>query len=225
MLHYVRYKLKPKFLNSDYKNYLIKNLNKSPYYGSSKEGDLNNSVFNPNHVYGFSIIFRKDHLNCVKEKFPYLSEYLDKIILPGTNCYYVNYLVIKKGKKVKTHIDDTLSGYFKSNRKKTENAKYVSVLYLIISPRMKGGELNIKMHKNKFIKRKYNIVKPEDNMLVTFDGNLYHSVNKFKKSKIRASLICEQYELSPEEMKSMKGFIILDQNNNKKISICNSSQH
>lgn len=223
MLYYKRYELKHNFLDQEYKKYLIQNLNASEFYGNCKGGDLSTQIFNPDNVNGFSIIFQKDHLDCVKRQFPYLSKYLDKIILPGTNSYYMNYLVINNGKEVKTHIDDTLYPYFSGSTKKNTNAKYVTVLYLTISPEMIGGELNIEHHRNKLIKRPYNKIKPKENMLVIFDGNLYHSVNEFKSTNHRASLVCEQYYLSDEERKTMKGFIILDQKNNKKLPVCVSS--
>jgi len=222
MYHYKRYELKPHFFNCNYLDTIVQNLNNSEYYGQCKT-DLNGEVFYSDKVFGFSIIFRKDHLPCVKKMFPYLSDYFDKIILPGTNSYYVNYLVIQDGKKVKTHIDDTLTSYFTSKRKTTENAKYVTVLYLTIADDMKGGELKLKNHKNKKIKKQKNIVKPQKGLFVLFDGNLYHSVRKFKSSNVRASLVCEQYDLNNEELKTMHPFTILNQSNNKKIRICDKN--
>jgi len=194
------------------------NLNKSKYFGKSGNGDLNKQVFDADHVFGFTIVFKNNHINCVKKEFPYLSEYLNKIILPQTNCYYLNYLVITNGKKIKKHIDDTLLSYFESKR--TENAKYVSVLYLIISEQMKGGELVLEHHKDKNIKKIKNVVEPKENLMVLFDGNLYHSVNKFGSDKVRASLVCEQYELEPSELNTIKGFTVHNQKTNKKIHFC-----
>ena len=104
------------------------------------------------------------------------------------NAFYLNALVIPPGKGTSLHQDKTLDG--------RTLPMWVSVLYLeTTSP---GGPL--------YLTEKtwpVGLVNPRPGMIVHFRGNLVHGVLRTPLSGVvRSSLVCEQYLLTEEQIKS-----------------------
>ena len=51
---------------------------------------------------GFSIAFRRSHLDTVVEQFPYFQSYLNLALVPDCNAFYLNPLLLKTGSRVST---------------------------------------------------------------------------------------------------------------------------
>jgi hypothetical protein len=66
-----------------------------------------------------------------------------------------------------------------------------------------GGQLILKSHK-----RQVGQITPQVNTLLHFQGDLTHSVNAVKTSGNRLSLVCEQYNLSAEELAEIPDFTV-----------------
>ncbi len=145
---------------------------------------------------GFSVVFRRDSLARVKREFPYFELYLERALLPDCNAFYLNPLHMIGGSRVDPHIDRSLQSYYVH----VETPIAVSVLYVEVPPAMRGGELVLARGKKHLGK-----ITPVENTLVTFQGDLTHSVRRVEgeSQSARLSLVCEQYRLDPEELESI----------------------
>lgn len=146
---------------------------------------------------GFSIVFQRSHLAEVKQRFPYLTLYLDRVIQPECNAFYLNPLLLECGSRVDPHIDRSLRSYCET----IEPPVVVSVLYVDVPPDLEGGELVLRSHK-----RQVGQIRPQSNTLLFFQGNLTHSINPMVSSGRRLSLVCEQYNLEEEELREIPNF-------------------
>jgi predicted 2-oxoglutarate/Fe(II)-dependent dioxygenase YbiX len=146
---------------------------------------------------GFSVVFRRSHLSTVIQKFPYFRAYLEQALAPDCNAFYLNPLLLKTGSRVDPHIDRSLRSYCKT----IEPPSWVSVLYVAVPSDLVGGELVLRSHRQQVGK-----IKPQSNLLVTFSGNLTHSINPVTASDIRLSLVCEQYNLGEEQFRDIPEF-------------------
>ncbi len=178
------------------------------YINDLKENILNSTYlaenplnYNFSTTLGFSIVFKKK--DKVIEKFPFFKEYLDRICSDEINAYYLNPLVLKLNSKVSKHMDYSLRVY--------DNAisvpSRVSVLYVDI-PEMYGGNLILYKEK-RFIAK----IKPENNKLLIFRGNLKHEITSISEilsenKEYRVSLVCEQYKLSKYYLDKIPEFVI-----------------
>ena len=72
-----------------------------------------------------------------------------------------------------------------------------------IPENMEGGELVLKSPK-----RQVGQVKPQNNTLLYFQGDLTHSVKAVKTPGNRLSLVCEQYNLSEVELGEIPVFTL-----------------
>lgn len=79
----------------------------------------------------------------------------------------------------------------------------VSVLYLQVPPNLQGGELVLRNYK-----KQIGQIKPEINTLIYFQGDLTHSVKAVKTPGMRLSLVCEQYNLSENELEEIPEFAV-----------------
>lgn len=143
---------------------------------------------------GFSIVFRRSHLDIVEQRFPYFKQYLKVALQPECNAFYLNPLLLKSGSRVDPHIDRSLRSYSKT----IEPPNLVSVLYIIVPPDLEGGELVLRSQKRSIAK-----IPPQPNTLLLFQGNLTHSVNPVTTSSIRLSLVCEQYNLEETQLREI----------------------
>jgi predicted 2-oxoglutarate/Fe(II)-dependent dioxygenase YbiX len=143
---------------------------------------------------GFSIVFRRSHLADVKQQFPYFKLYLDRVIQPACNAFYLNPLLLQLGSRVDPHIDRSLRSYCET----IDPPAVVSVLYVKVPTDLEGGELVLRSHN-----RQVGKISPQSNSLVFFQGDLTHSVNSVKSSSVRLSLVCEQYNLDDAQLREI----------------------
>jgi Rps23 Pro-64 3,4-dihydroxylase Tpa1-like proline 4-hydroxylase len=148
---------------------------------------------------GFSIVFQSSGINQVKQHFPFLQSYLDAVLLPTCNAFYLNPLIIQGGRRIKPHVDSSISGYCKPNT----IPKFVSVFYLRVPSDMKGGELVL--HREG---AEVDEIQPQANTLLYFQGHMKHSVNRVETSEDRISLVCEQYILNETHLQKIPKFKI-----------------
>jgi predicted 2-oxoglutarate/Fe(II)-dependent dioxygenase YbiX len=175
-----------------------------PYFAIN---NLNRDFINTK---GFSVVFQRQGLAEVVQKFPYFKPYLDKALLSNCNAFYLNPLLLKAGSRVDPHIDRSLRSYCKT----VEPPASVSVLYVRVPEDMEGGELVLKLQK-----RQVGQIKPQTNSLIYFQGDLTHAVNAVTTPGNRLSLVCEQYCLSEDELEEIPQFTLesrANQGNGKK---------
>jgi predicted 2-oxoglutarate/Fe(II)-dependent dioxygenase YbiX len=156
----------------------------SPYFTTN---NLNRDFVNTK---GFSVVFRRSHIEQVITRFPFFKQYIHLALKPHCNAFYLNPLQLKSGSRVDPHIDRSLRSYCKT----IEPPETVSVLYVNIPPDLSGGELILSDHR----KHQIGKINPQNNMLVHFQGHLTHAVNAVKSEGLRLSVVCEQYCLREE---------------------------
>ena len=148
---------------------------------------------------GFSVVFKRDGLAIVGEKFPFFQPYLDVALDPYCNAFYLNPLLLSQGSRVDPHIDRSLRSYCKT----IDPPFMVSVLYVRVPDPMEGGELVLKSGK-----RQVGEIKPQVNHLVRFQGDLTHWIKPIKTIGDRLSVVCEQYHLNPTELEDIPIFAL-----------------
>lgn len=159
-----------------------------PYFGVN---NLNRDFIGTK---GFSIVFRRSHLAAVKQRFPYLKLYLDRVVQQECNTFYLNPLLLGLGSQVNPHVDRSLRSYCKT----IAPPVVVSVLYVGVPPDLEGGELVLRSHK-----RQVGQIRPQPNTLIFFQGDLLHSVNPVTSPGMRLSLVCEQYSLDDDQLREI----------------------
>jgi hypothetical protein len=148
---------------------------------------------------GFSVVFKRSHLSQVEQQFPWFMPYLQQALLPNCNAFYLNPLLLKQGSRVDPHIDRSLRSYCKA----IQPPDVVSVLYIRVPMGMQGGELVLRDHR-----RQVGQITPQVNLLLSFQGNLTHSINAMETPGERLSLVCEQYNLEEEELLQIPEYIV-----------------
>lgn len=148
---------------------------------------------------GFSVVFRRDTIDRVTRELPYFAPYLDRALDADCNGFYLNPLQLVAGSRVDPHIDRSLRAYFA----RIGTPSFVSVLYVEVPPAMQGGELVLRRGP-KHLGR----IAPKQNTLVTFEGDLMHSVERVQSAGSRLSLVCEQYRLTPEELERIPEYAV-----------------
>ncbi len=148
---------------------------------------------------GFSVVFRRESLGRLGREFPYFETYLGVALRPDCNAFYLNPLHLVAGSRVDPHIDRSLRSY--SVHIGTPVA--VTVLYVEVPTSMRGGEL-VLARGRKHLAR----ITPVTNLLVTFDGDLTHSVAGMEGAGARLSLVCEQYRLTDDELEHIPAYAI-----------------
>jgi predicted 2-oxoglutarate/Fe(II)-dependent dioxygenase YbiX len=148
---------------------------------------------------GFSVVFQRSGIDQVKQRFPFFALYLDTVLQPACNAFYLNPLQLQTGSRVDPHIDRSLRSYCKT----IDPPFVVSVLYVQVPQPLQGGELILRTNK-----RQVGQITPKPNTLVTFQGDLTHAVNTVTSPGIRLSLVCEQYSLDPSELHDIPLFTI-----------------
>jgi len=146
---------------------------------------------------GFSIVFRRSHLDVVQQQFPYFKVYLDRVAQPDCNAFYLNPLLLQEGSRVDPHIDRSLRSYCET----IAPPLVVSVLYVDVPVDLESGELVLRSNK-----RQVGKIRPQANLLVFFQGDLTHSVNPVTSAGVRLSLVCEQYSLTDAELREIPEF-------------------
>ncbi len=185
------YSLINKAFNTKYINDLSAKILSSNYLGKSQ---LSDSFVTTK---GFSVIFTRAKINQVKEHFPLFQTYLTTALNPQCNAFYLNSLILETKSCIKPHIDCSFSAYCQS----LTIANLVSVLYVDVPSNLEGGELILTQGKTKVA-----TIKPETNTLLSFRGDLLHSVNEVRNSTTRISLVCEQYLLTENKLREIPEF-------------------
>lgn len=140
---------------------------------------------------GFSVIFRRDSVGRVDQQFPFFKPFLHRALRSDCNAFYLNPLLLTAGSRVDPHIDRSLQSFVTH----VDPPACVSVLYVEVPEAMQGGALSLARGRNHLAK-----IVPRTNMLLTFDGDLTHSISRFEGEGSRLSLVCEQYALTDEEL-------------------------
>jgi hypothetical protein len=148
---------------------------------------------------GFSVVFRRAGLPQVVAAFPFFAPYLQVALRADCNAFYLNPLELEGGSRVDPHVDRSLRGYCKD----VSTPLAVSVLYVDVPPAMQGGQLVLARGKRTLAK-----VQPRAGLLVQFDGDLVHSVDRVDSAGKRLSLVCEQYLLDERELAEVPEYAI-----------------
>ncbi len=148
---------------------------------------------------GFSVVFRREQVERVVGEFPYFGPYLARALRADCNAFYLNPLQLEAGSRVDPHIDRSLRAYCKDVAVPLQ----VSVLYVDVPKAMRGGALVLARGKKTLAK-----VQPVEGLLLAFDGDLMHSVERVETPGLRLSLVCEQYALEAAELAEVPPFRI-----------------
>lgn len=148
---------------------------------------------------GFSLAFRSDGRSAVARAFAFFEPYLARTLRADCNAFYLNPLCLERGSRVDPHVDRSLRSYCKE----VPTPVCVSVLYVEVPAELRGGAL-VLARGRKHLAR----IVPEPNMLVVFEGDLTHSIERLDCEGTRLSLVCEQYSLLPEELQLVPSFAI-----------------
>ena len=148
---------------------------------------------------GFSVVFHRAALPRVQAEFPWSARYLDQALRQDANAFYFNPLQLTAGSHVSPHIDRSLRAYVLDVNPPLQ----VSVLYAEVPNGMRGGDLVLRRGK-KFLGR----VTPREGLLVQFDGDLEHGVDRVETPGQRLSLVCEQYLLDEQELEQVPEYAI-----------------
>lgn len=148
---------------------------------------------------GFSVVFTRAGLERATNEFPCFEPYLRRVLRDDCNAFYVNPLQLENGSRVDPHIDRSLRAYCKD----VEMPLQVTVLYVEVPDAMVGGAL-VLARGRKILAR----VQPRRGLLVEFDGDLTHSVDRVETPGRRLSLVCEQYSLLEDELEMVPEYAV-----------------
>jgi hypothetical protein len=162
---------------------------------SSPYLDANNLNYRFSGTQGYSIIFRRDGIDAVRRDFACFGPYLDAVLRPACNAFFLNPLVIREDEAgVAPHVDRSLRSV--TRPAEPPNPRLVSVLYVEVPQGMRGGELMLFRGLLPVAR-----LRPEPGTLLEFNGSLRHCVKAVHFSgsdEARISLVCEQYRLDEE---------------------------
>lgn len=158
---------------------------------------------------GFSIVFQRSHITQVEQQFPYFKPYLDQVLDPSCNAFYLNPLLLKQGSRVDPHVDRSLRSYCKT----ILPPLLVSVLYVQVPNGLHGGELVLRNRK-----QQVGSIVPTTNTLIIFQGDLTHSINPMQTSGERLSIVCEQYSLDDAELHDIPPLTVESRRTNSKLT-------
>lgn len=146
---------------------------------------------------GFSVTFKRGAGQRTLAKYlPQTANYLERMLDPLCNAFFLNPLVILESRHVGEHVDCSLRTW--TYPEEPPCPLKVSVLYLEVPPLQKdAGSLLL------YFWGRTKAISPKANMLVEFDGRLPHEVSTVsgeqpQQQTRRVSLVCEQYVLEPE---------------------------
>lgn len=171
--------------SAEYLAHLKNSLLISPYVGKS---GLAYQSFSQSQ--GFQLIAIPETLSDLCNFFPYFKPYLVSALRSDCNVYFINALIIAKGSEIKMHLDSSLL--------KNLCPICVTVVYVQVDPEAQGGEL--------FLQRDPHqaepdiLVKPKENSLITFRGDLFHGVLPVQSDSVCISLVCEQYQVPKDKL-------------------------
>ena len=138
-------------------------------------------------------MFTRDGAERTKSEFPWLTPYVQRVLRSDCNAFYLNPLQLENGSRV------DLRSYCKDIHVPLS----VAVLYVDVPAGMIGGELVLARGKKSLAR-----VRPMRNLLIEFDGDLTHSVERVETSGRRLSLVCEQYALTEDELEQIPPYAV-----------------
>ncbi len=148
---------------------------------------------------GFSVVFTRAGLERANAEFPCFQPYLRRVMRQDCNAFYLNPLQLEAGSRVDPHNDRSLRSYCTD----VEMPLQVTVLYVEVPPTMVGGRLVLARGKRILTR-----IQPRRGLLVEFDGDLTHSVEKVETAGSRLSLVCEQYSLLADELELVPDYAV-----------------
>lgn len=148
---------------------------------------------------GFSVVFHRTEQARVVAEFPWSEAYLRRALRADCNAFYLNPLQLERGSVVAPHIDRSLRAYVLD----VDPPLSVSVLYVDVPDGLRGGDLVLRRGR-----RVLGRVTPRPGLLVSFDGDLEHAVERLEVPGRRLSLVCEQYALDEAQLAQVPPFAI-----------------
>ena len=122
---------------------------------------------------------------------------IDKIVIPKCNVVHTVSLQMSQTAMIPMHQDDSINEHIDSEIYLLPAR--VSILYLDIPQNMEGGMLCLRGAEQH--------IKPETNMLVEFDGDIWHQVTEITKcDAVRMMFVTEQYILSKRNYRKMLSY-------------------
>lgn len=181
------YGIRKNVLDEEALSGLIDGICHSDFLGKSPLGDEFVNTL------GFSIVFRRDAVDEVKSRFPYLRPFLSEVLFDDSNAFYINPLLLSNSSKVGAHIDCRLLP--EQNTRIIPNL--VSVFYAEVSQEMEGGRLILNLGAEN-----ETTILPETNSVVHFLGQIIHEVTEVVSDNRRICVVCEQYNLDDQLLSS-----------------------
>lgn len=148
---------------------------------------------------GFSVVFQRSTQERLQEQMPWAAPYLALALRADCNAFYLNPLQLERGSYVAPHIDRSLHAYLLE----IDPPVMVSVLYVDVPSPLHGGNLVLRRGR-RFLGR----IAPEPGLLVLFDGDLQHEIERQDSAGPRLSLVCEQYCLTEDELARVPQFAV-----------------
>jgi hypothetical protein len=148
---------------------------------------------------GFSVVFRDDGRARVEREFPGFQPFLERVLRPECSAFYLNPILLERDSRVDPHVDRSLRSYCKD----IEPPLVVSVLYVAVPEDMAGGALVLARGKKHLAR-----IRPSTGTLLSFEGDLMHSIERVESAGLRLSLVCEQYRPLPAELELIPGFAV-----------------
>jgi hypothetical protein len=148
---------------------------------------------------GLSVVFHRTARARVVAEFPAFAPYLELVLRADCNAFYLNPLQLEHGSRVDPHIDRSLRAYCAQ----VDPPVVVSVLYIAVPAALQGGALVLQRGK-----RHVGRITPVPNLLVHFDGDLTHSIERLDSRGARLSLVCEQYQLTEAELAQVPEYAV-----------------
>lgn len=188
------YQVKADFLSAQALASVRSEIVDSPYLGATTLNERFGTTK------GFSVTFTRAGMNNLGKEWPAIHAYLERILDPKCNAFFLNPLVIGEGAHVDAHIDCSLRSW--TAPEDPPFPTKVSVLYVEVPRTAGGGDLLI--YRAGFPR----VVTPKPNLLVEFQGHLRHEVSpvvekeKAAEETVRISLVCEQYAM-PRDLESL----------------------
>jgi hypothetical protein len=186
------YRLEKRAVGPDILEAIERSLERSDYVGASPLGA--EFVL----TQGFSLVFTRENMDAVAEAFPFLRHFLDTVVFPTSNAFFLNPLIMRSGSQVRPHIDCRLLD--EQNLRIIPNL--VSILYVRVSPEMKGGDIVLGSNRADAV-----TLRPGSGDVLHFRGDIVHHVTPILSEDTRLCVVCEQYRLTDEVL---DGFPALD---------------
>jgi len=146
---------------------------------------------------GLVVKFNRDGVPRLQEEYPTLFRHFASVASNSSNAFVMNILIVppsngEKTAQVARHVDDTvgITGW------QDFIAHSVSVFYVTLPDSFSGGKLLL-YGNSKDNMQPLDVIIPEENLLIAFRGDSFHSVEAFysDSNTKRVSLVLEQYNI------------------------------